>query len=160
MPVSWLNGVAQSLFATLFPADCRFCANPLTNISRLPIYMECLSAMRPIAGGLCSVCGERVLFEPRRETVSQIGLTRHQRRANIRGAFVVSDSAKVSGRECLLVDDALTTGTTAWDCARVLRRAGASKVWIATVAGTLKSEVAFSRPTPKEDAGLTMAAAS
>ncbi len=45
---------------------------------------------------------------------------------------------EVTGREVLLVDDVYTTGTTASECARVLRRAGASKVWVATVARTLK----------------------
>jgi glutamine phosphoribosylpyrophosphate amidotransferase len=38
----------------------------------------------------------------------------------------------------LLIDDVLTTGTTASECARVLRKAGAEKVWVATVARTLK----------------------
>jgi ComF family protein len=45
-------------------------------------------------------------------TVSQIGLTRHQRRENLRGAFKVAHLSKVSGREVLLVDDVMTTGTT------------------------------------------------
>jgi ComF family protein len=73
-----------------------------------------------------------------RETHSQIGLTSHQRRENLRGAFQVARAQEVTGREVLLVDDVYTTGTTATECARVLRRAGASKVWIATVARTLK----------------------
>ena len=74
-------------------------------------------------------------------TVSQIGLTRHQRRENLRGAFKVAHLSKVSGRELLLVDDVMTTGTTAAECARVLRRAGAKSVWVATVARTLKNNV-------------------
>jgi ComF family protein len=74
----------------------------------------------------------------RRETGSQIGLTRHQRRENLRGAFAVSDPARILNRDVLLVDDVYTTGTTASECARVLRRAGAARVWVATVARTLK----------------------
>ena len=73
-----------------------------------------------------------------RDTHSQIGLTSHQRRANLRGAFAVPRATEVTGREVLLVDDVYTTGTTASECTRVLRRAGASKVWVATVARTLK----------------------
>lgn len=78
------------------------------------------------------------VLERRRDTVSQIGLTRPQRAENIRGAFRVAHLNRVSGREVLLVDDVLTTGTTASECARVLRKVGATKVWVATVARTLK----------------------
>jgi len=73
-----------------------------------------------------------------RETASQTGLTRHQRRANVRGAFAVVRPERVKGRSILIVDDVLTTGTTAGECARVLRRAGAKEVFVATVARATK----------------------
>jgi ComF family protein len=259
MLVSSVSGIAESLFATLFPSDCRLCSAPLINISRLPVCRECLSEMRPIAGGICSVCGERLfspyalagepgearcglcrrlappfvkataygsydgglrelihllkyqqvrpaagilgrmlaeaiggldgfwtqqpvavvpvplharklrqrgfnqseliardalklgagsgrlalyagVLERARETQSQTGLTRHQRRENIRGAFAVVRPDQISGCEVLLVDDVFTTGTTVSECARILRRAGASRVYVATVARTLKAD--------------------
>ena len=259
-----MGTAAESLFATLFPGDCRICNSPLLNISRLPVCKNCLDAIHPIAGGTCCVCGERIfsphaqtqaeadsaetrcglclriehpfaratafgsydgglrelihllkyeqvrpaanvlggmlseaihqltsafadapvlvvpvplhrvklrqrefnqseliaraalkIFQPgvrssdrfvlkpnvlvrARATHSQIGLTSHQRRENIRGAFLVARPAEVAGRQVLLIDDVFTTGTTASECARVLRRAGASNVWVATVARTLK----------------------
>ena len=73
-----------------------------------------------------------------RNTESQIGLTSHQRRKNLRGAFAVSDPTRIVKRDILLIDDVLTTGTTASECARVLLRAGAARVWVATAARTLK----------------------
>jgi ComF family protein len=75
-----------------------------------------------------------------RDTRSQTGLTRHQRRENMRGAFAVKDATLVAGRDIIVVDDVLTTGTTAAECARVLRRAGAKKVYVATVARVMKGE--------------------
>jgi ComF family protein len=74
----------------------------------------------------------------KRDTASQIGLTTHQRRENLRGAFGVAHPELVKDREVLVVDDVYTTGATVSECARVLRRAGATKVWVATVARTLK----------------------
>jgi ComF family protein len=242
--------VAQGLFAALFPSDCRLCATPLTNISRLPVCPSCLLDMAPIAGATCEICGERLgsghsvlpsqicracqetrphvtkaaaygaydgglrelihllkyervepaagvlgrmledaiqklsiradsilvvpvplhsskrrergfnqaeliahaalkkntfpcemgadVLERTRPTVSQIGFTRPQRVENIRGAFRVRHPNRVSGRNVLLVDDVLTTGTTVSECARILRKAGADNVWVATVARTLK----------------------
>jgi len=73
-----------------------------------------------------------------RDTQSQIGLTSHQRRQNMRGAFAVSRAPQVTGRSIVVVDDVYTTGTTLTECARVLRKAGATRVWAATVARTLK----------------------
>ena len=78
------------------------------------------------------------VLERRRETRSQIGLTRPQRKENMRGAFEVVRPQEIAGREILLVDDVFTTGTTVSECAGVLRRAGATKVYVATVARTLK----------------------
>ena len=83
-----------------------------------------------------------------RDTHSQIGLTSHQRRENLRGAFAVTRAAEVTGREVLLVDDVYTTGTTVTECARVLRRAGAARVWVATVARTLKLATKYAEIGP------------
>ena len=69
-----------------------------------------------------------------RATTSQAGLTSRERRLNVRGAFTVADRAAVTGKHVLLIDDVLTTGATARAAARVLVRAGAESVWVATLA--------------------------
>jgi ComF family protein len=75
-----------------------------------------------------------------RETAPQEGPTRHQGRRNIHGAFAVPDAGAVGGRDILLVDHVFTTGTTISECGRVLRRAGATSVYAATVARALKAD--------------------
>ncbi|PYX91415.1 MAG: hypothetical protein DMG71_20265, partial [Acidobacteria bacterium] len=101
---------------------------------------------------------ESGILERRRQTQSQIGLSRHQRRENMRGAFAVTKPAELEGREVLLVDDVFTTGTTVSECARMLRRAGAARVWVATVARTLKVEATFALSEEEEESRLAMAA--
>jgi ComF family protein len=69
-----------------------------------------------------------------RSTESQAGLTPRQRRLNVRAAFAASNPAAVKDKSILLIDDIMTTGATARAAARALKRAGASAVWVATLA--------------------------
>jgi ComF family protein len=69
-----------------------------------------------------------------RPTESQAGLTPHQRRLNVRGAFMVSDPSAVTLKHVLVVDDIFTTGATVRAAAQALARAGAASVWVATLA--------------------------
>ena len=57
-----------------------------------------------------------------------------KRRANISGAYEVIDPELVEGRRILLIDDIVTTGATAAECARTLGGAGAAKVVCAALA--------------------------
>ncbi len=57
-----------------------------------------------------------------------------QRRANVLGAYAVIDPTQIAGKRVLLLDDILTTGATASECARVLLTAGASEVQFAAIA--------------------------
>jgi ComF family protein len=81
----------------------------------------------PLHGGL-----RRVV-----KTNSQVGLGLARRRANVRGAFAYT-GPELDGLRVVLIDDVITTGSTANECARVLRDFGAREVWI----------VAFSRANP------------
>ncbi len=69
-----------------------------------------------------------------RYTLTQTDFHREERFANLEGAFALRRGAQVEGKALVLVDDVLTTGSTADACARVLREAGASAVVVITVA--------------------------
>jgi ComF family protein len=74
------------------------------------------------------------VFVRQRATISQVSLSREERIANMKDAFRVRDRRQLRGRIVIVVDDVMTTGTTLSECARVLKQAGAEKVWAATVA--------------------------
>jgi ComF family protein len=67
-------------------------------------------------------------------TRTQTQLTREQRRANVRRAFVPVTSPDLKGRRLILVDDVFTTGATTSACAGALRKGGASEVCVWTAA--------------------------
>lgn len=60
------------------------------------------------------------------------------RRANVLGVYRLCSDVSLSGKRVLLVDDILTTGATAGECARVCLSAGAKEVHCAAVAAARK----------------------
>jgi ComF family protein len=76
----------------------------------------------------------RHLLKRVKPTETQTRLTREEREANVRNAFVLRADENLAGRRIILFDDVFTTGATTSACARVLRRAGVSDVCVWTVA--------------------------
>ena len=63
-----------------------------------------------------------------RNTLMQSLTSRHERRENVRDAFRASK--RCAGMNIILVDDVITTGSTAEECAKALKAAGADKVYV------------------------------
>ena len=73
-----------------------------------------------------------------RRTPPLKGMSPTQRRRAVAGAFRVRDKQKVAGKTVILVDDVLTTGSTAEACARMLKRAGAARIELVSWARVVK----------------------
>ena len=71
-----------------------------------------------------------------KETDRQKKLTAKERRENLKGVFDVVRADEIKGKNVLVIDDVYTTGATINECARVLKRAGARKVYSITAAQT------------------------
>lgn len=67
-------------------------------------------------------------------TDPQVELPMDRRRKNVKNAFSVINKENIRGREVVLVDDVATTGSTLNECSRVLRKAGARRVFCVVVA--------------------------
>ena len=73
-----------------------------------------------------------------RATEPQIELSAAERRVNVRGAFSVKRPVSISGKSILLLDDVMTTGSTMDECAKELKKAGATAVIALTIARTAR----------------------
>ena len=73
-----------------------------------------------------------------RRTPALKGMSASQRRKTVAGAFRLRDEASVVGRTVILVDDVLTTGSTAEACAKTLQKAGAARVELVSWARVVK----------------------
>ena len=89
----------------------------------------------------------------RRPTAPQSGLSLDARDENVRGAFEVAATARVQHADVILVDDVMTTGATASACAAVLKRGGARRVVVLTVARATPQFPDLAAPNPHQTAG-------
>jgi ComF family protein len=236
---SVVRSTSHALFSLFFPSDCRVCATPLEEISRIPVCSNCLKAPEPLSAeffciscrtpfqnafpldseGRCALCrnglrgfdaaycygayegplrslihvykygGVRTLARPLsdllacalpreesfdlvtpvplhwrrqwqrgfnqsellaeatarrcgiplqrtlrrvRSTATQAGLSNTNRRKNVTAAFECRSD--LPDKRVLLIDDVMTTGSTAASCALALKKRGAKRVALLTIA--------------------------
>jgi predicted amidophosphoribosyltransferase len=72
-----------------------------------------------------------------RKTDRQQVLDRSQRKVNLKGAFKTGNCLKVQGKDFLIIDDVWTTGSTLNELSLTLKRSGAHKIYLLTIARKL-----------------------
>jgi len=98
-------------------------------------YNQVALVARPLAYELDLEYAPNALCKSR-ETRSQVGLTISQRRENVSQAYQ-ADSSAVKRKSILLIDDVATTGSTIQSSTAALLSAGASEVYVLTIARAL-----------------------
>lgn len=80
-------------------------------------------------------------YEPRilkknKPSRSQEGLTKIQRKENVKNSFAIDEkyAPLLNEKSVLLIDDVLTTGATVNECAKILKKHGAKSVFVLTLA--------------------------
>jgi ComF family protein len=96
-------------------------------------YNQSEALAQSLAARLNLPCRADVLRKVR-HTPDQVQQTATERLDNLRGAFLAKMRPEVRGQVVLLVDDVLTTSSTANEAAKALRAAGATKVAVAVLA--------------------------
>jgi ComF family protein len=99
-------------------------------------FNQALLLARPLARHLGCPVIKRALVRTR-YTSQQTLLPMNKRWDNVRNAFAVRRPGTVRGLKLLLVDDVMTTGRTADECAKALKQAGAAGVAVLTLCRTV-----------------------
>lgn len=133
----WLGGLAGAKTAERVPEGTQ------TYIAPVPLHPAKLlsrgyNQSERLAMGAGKATGYAVredLISRIRETPTQTALDESSRRTNVAGAFEFTGRQRLAGETVIIVDDVLTTGSTAAECAAALKQGGAGTV-IVTVAST------------------------
>lgn len=125
-------------WADLFPDGRRPVIVPVPILPR-KYFRRGFNLPALVGGRLARLAGwpfHPLLLLRTREGLPQAALPLSLREKNVRGAFAASPG-RGTPREILLLDDVYTSGATAAECARTLKRAGAEHIVVLTVSRTV-----------------------
>ncbi len=77
---------------------------------------------------------EQSLIRKIHTPMHRAGMDTKARELTVKNAFEITRPNLIKGKKILLVDDVFTSGATASACAKVLKKAGAEKVYVLTLA--------------------------
>jgi len=77
---------------------------------------------------------EETVLEKQKNTIEQSKLNKKERIENAKNVYKLNNKEKIKNKDIILIDDIYTTGSTANECAKVLKEKGAKKVIIITIA--------------------------
>lgn len=77
---------------------------------------------------------EEKKLEKQKSTIEQSKLTKKQRIENAKNVYKINNKEKINNKNIILIDDIYTTGSTANECAKVLKENGAKNIIIITIA--------------------------
>jgi ComF family protein len=134
--VQTLAGPLSDLLAAALPRDQQFDAIAPVPLHWRRRWQRGFNQADLLAAPLARRSGIPLAHLLRRvhATETQAGLSNTSRRANVAKAFRARRGARLKGKRILLVDDVMTTGSTGAACAAALKRAGAAKVALLTIA--------------------------
>lgn len=74
-----------------------------------------------------------VLYK-QKQTPMQSSLNKDLRKTNVKGVYNTKNIQKIKEKKVILLDDIYTTGSTAEECSKVLKQAGAKEIAVLTIA--------------------------
>ncbi len=143
------------LLAAAVPLEEKFDAIVPVPLHWLRRWRRGFNQSEILARGLGRHLQVPVVFALRRTRSTQVqaGLSNTARRQNVAQAFRSRRRHSVAGKRILLVDDVMTTGSTAAACSRALKQAGAARVALVTVARVDRRMAAAPRMSSQSSAG-------
>ena len=134
--VDWLEGVAR----------VRFHCEEVDAVVPVPLtwrrwlvrgYNQSAILAAALAKRLSKPCRRFALMRLG-QPLRQSSLEEADRRRNVKGTFAVRSPESVAGKTIMVLDDIMTTGATLSECAKVLKVAGAKRVWCVSLCRSVR----------------------